>query len=243
MNIRVGAPPPERNPTLFEPSPDAPARPRPLPSTRPSSRISSRPGTGARSTCRHPARANELVHLEPPARPAIYGDLAEPLPQALRSVLHAQGIERLYSHQARAVDRARPERTSPSRPARRRGSRSPITCRSSSASFSSREANALYLFPTKALAQDQLRGLLRFADLSSTLGRALTAGTYDGDTPRIAPAQASRGASAILTNPDMLHQGSSRITRGGAASSRTFATSWWTRCTPIAASSAPTWRT
>jgi DEAD/DEAH box helicase domain-containing protein len=64
---------------------------------------------------------------------------------------------------------------------------------------------ALLLFPTKALAQDQLRSL---GALSEQLGlRALAPVTYDGDTPPEARQWARKHASVILTNPDMLHQG------------------------------------
>ncbi|HKW50190.1 MAG TPA: DEAD/DEAH box helicase, partial [Candidatus Eisenbacteria bacterium] len=68
-------------------------------------------------------------------------------------------------------------------------------------------AVALYLFPTKALAQDQLRGLTRMAEGSPALRRALVAGTYDGDTPGQTRRRFREQANAILTNPDMLHQG------------------------------------
>jgi DEAD/DEAH box helicase domain-containing protein len=153
-------------------------------------------------------RQNELVHVEHlPARPAIYGDLAEPLPQALHAMLHAQGIERLYAHQAKAVDLAR--------------SGANVAVATGTASGKSLAyhlpilerfllepgATALYLFPTKALAQDQLRGLLRFADASPALSRVLTTGTYDGDTPGESRRKLRERANAILTNPDMLHQG------------------------------------
>jgi DEAD/DEAH box helicase domain-containing protein len=206
MNVRVGAPPPG----LFETARRARARaPETLQEyealleslTSRDRRFIDGPD-GARR------RANELVHVERlPARPAVYGDLGEPLPQALRSVLHAQGIERLYSHQAQAVGLAR--------------SGANVAVATGTASGKSLAyhlpilerlilepgANALYLFPTKALAQDQLRGLMRFAETSSTLARALTTGTYDGDTPGEARRRLRERASAILTNPDMLHQG------------------------------------
>ncbi|MGE5179269.1 MAG: DEAD/DEAH box helicase [Bacteroidota bacterium] len=153
-------------------------------------------------------RRNELVHLERlPAKPAIYGDLAEPLPKALQTALAAQGIERLYAHQARAVDLAR--------------SGASVAVATGTASGKSLAyhlpilerlllepgATALYLFPTKALAQDQLRGLGRFAESSPALGRAITTGCYDGDTPGEARRKLRGRANAILTNPDMLHQG------------------------------------
>ncbi|HEU5310802.1 MAG TPA: DEAD/DEAH box helicase, partial [Candidatus Eisenbacteria bacterium] len=97
----------------------------------------------------------ELVHVERlPEREASFGDLAVPLPEALRQVLSAQEIERLYSHQARAVDLAREGRH--------------VVIATGTASGKSLAyhlpilerlllepgAVALYLFPTKALAQD-----------------------------------------------------------------------------------------
>ncbi|HEX5030314.1 MAG TPA: DEAD/DEAH box helicase, partial [Candidatus Eisenbacteria bacterium] len=153
-------------------------------------------------------RDSELVHLERlPERPAVYGDLATPLPAPLHAVLTAQGIERLYSHQAHAVDLAR--------------SGSNVVIATGTASGKSlayhlpiletllREPGsvALYLFPTKALAQDQLRGLTRLAEAAPQLRRAVIAGTYDGDTPGHTRRRFREQGNAILTNPDMLHQG------------------------------------
>ncbi|MDI6827069.1 MAG: DEAD/DEAH box helicase, partial [Armatimonadota bacterium] len=68
-------------------------------------------------------------------------------------------------------------------------------------------AKALYMFPTKALAQDQLRGLRRWAELEPSLARIMKTGTYDGDTPQTTRRKLRDEASIILTNPDMLHQG------------------------------------
>jgi len=151
---------------------------------------------------------NELVHVERlPEREARWGDLERPLPAALGEALAAQAIERLYAHQARAVDLAR--------------SGSHVVIATGTASGKSLayhlpilerlqlepDAVALYLFPTKALAQDQLRGLTRFAEASPALRQRLVAGTYDGDTPGQTRRRFREQANAILTNPDMLHQG------------------------------------
>ena len=141
------------------------------------------------------------------AREASYGDLESPLPDALRQVLEGQGISRLYSHQARAIDMARA------------GSHVVIATGTASGKSLAYHipilerllleptAVALYLFPTKALAQDQLRGLTRMAEASPALRRTLVAGTYDGDTPGQTRRRFREQANAILTNPDMLHQG------------------------------------
>ena len=63
-------------------------------------------------------------------------------------------------------------------------------------------ARALYVYPTKALAQDQARALAAFG-----LAKRVRPAIYDGDTPREARAQIRRGANLVLTNPDMLHVG------------------------------------
>jgi DEAD/DEAH box helicase domain-containing protein len=63
-------------------------------------------------------------------------------------------------------------------------------------------ARALYLYPTKALAQDQARALAAFA-----LTKRVRPAIYDGDTPRETRAQIRRNANVVLTNPDMLHVG------------------------------------
>jgi DEAD/DEAH box helicase domain-containing protein len=68
-------------------------------------------------------------------------------------------------------------------------------------------ATALYLFPTKALAQDQLKGLTRLASAHPDVLRTLTAGVYDGDTQPATRRRLRDGANVILSNPDMLHQG------------------------------------
>src|SRR5882672_8727668 len=150
----------------------------------------------------------ELVHAQSlPARPARYGELAEPLPRALAHVLDTQGITRLYSHQAQAIDLARAGKHVVVATGTASGKSLAYHVPVLERLLLEKEATALYLFPTKALAQDQLRGLLRFADTSRDLGRVLATGTYDGDTPGSARRKLRENGNAILTNPDMLHQG------------------------------------
>ena len=67
--------------------------------------------------------------------------------------------------------------------------------------------------------------------------------TFDGDTPGDARKAVRTKGDIVVTNPDMLHQASCRITPSGRSSSRTCATSSSTRCTPTAACSARTWPT
>ena len=151
---------------------------------------------------------HELAHLARiPEREAVHAELAEPLPAELRDLLAALDIRGLYVHQARAIEHAR------------EGAHVAVATGTASGKslayhlpilerlLLDRQAIALYLFPTKALAQDQLRGLDRFREASATLRPLLRAGTYDGDTPPSARRRLREEANAILTNPDMLHQG------------------------------------
>ena len=80
-------------------------------------------------------------------------------------------------------------------------SRSASSCRRSTRCAATRRARALYLYPTKALAQDQARALHALG-----VERARPA-IYDGDTPREQRSQIRRRANVVLTNPDMLHVG------------------------------------
>src|SRR6478672_9612207 len=135
-----------------------------------------------------------------PARPARYGELERPLPEALDGALSSSGIQRFYTHQAEAINRAR------------RGE--DVTVVTSTASgktlcynapviekiLERKAARALYLFPTKALAQDQL-GKLR----EGSLYRQLLPATYDGDTSPDERTLVRKAARVVLTNPDMLH--------------------------------------
>ncbi|HEY7728798.1 MAG TPA: DEAD/DEAH box helicase [Candidatus Eisenbacteria bacterium] len=151
---------------------------------------------------------SEIVHLEElPPRPARFRDLAGPLPEALQALLGAQGIERLYEHQARAIDLARAGKHVAVATGTASGKSLAYHLPILERLLLEPGAVALYIFPTKALAQDQLRGLHRFAEDSPELGRILVAGTYDGDTPGHTRRRLREKANAILTNPDMLHQG------------------------------------
>jgi DEAD/DEAH box helicase domain-containing protein len=146
-------------------------------------------------------RDGELVAT---SREREQAGLAEPLPEdlhpAVLSGLANAGVEALWAHQADALEAAR------------RGNAIVATGTASGKSLafnlpvldtlaSDPAARAFYLYPTKALAQDQARGLARLG------GRWLRHAIYDGDTPR-EERRAIRGRSnLILTNPDMLHVG------------------------------------
>jgi len=146
--------------------------------------------------------AGQIVHEEAlPAREATYADLDAALDERLREALRAQGIHRFYSHQAKAINAAR------------RGENvATVTSTASGKTWCynvpvldhllrNPRHRALYLFPTKALAQDQL-GKLDALDLPG-----IVAATFDGDTPREDRRAVKNGAAIVLTNPDMLSVG------------------------------------
>jgi DEAD/DEAH box helicase domain-containing protein len=143
-----------------------------------------------------------------PAVDARYAPFAEGVDPRLREVLAARGIDQMYSHQAEAVGHALAGRhvvvTTPTASGKTLCYNAPVL----SGILRDPSTRALYFFPTKALAQDQLAEL---HDLSSRLSRPdeLDIGvfTYDGDTPQDARRAIRGRAHVVLTNPDMIHSG------------------------------------
>ncbi|MBK8231413.1 MAG: DEAD/DEAH box helicase [Candidatus Eisenbacteria bacterium] len=131
-------------------------------------------------------------------------------------------MERLYVHQAAAIDAVRTGRNVVVVTGTASGKTMCYNLPVLEGLLEDPNARALYLFPTKALAQDQLKGLKRFLDEEETevaRGRTRTrggprpgalhfnAGVYDGDTPTALRNRLRDEANLLLTNPDMLHSG------------------------------------
>ncbi|MHB8766315.1 MAG: DEAD/DEAH box helicase [Deferrisomatales bacterium] len=135
--------------------------------------------------------------------PAAYGEWPEGAHPAVVAALGAKGIGRPYTHQARAAGLALAGKpyvaVTPTASGKTLCYNLPVV----SALLADPGARALYLFPTKALAQDQLAELHA---LGALLPRAVTAQTYDGDTPQDVRRKVRDGAQIVVTNPDMLHQ-------------------------------------
>ncbi|MEA4883389.1 MAG: DEAD/DEAH box helicase [Clostridia bacterium] len=149
---------------------------------------------------------DQIAYVETiPARPARYGVLDPPAPPALASALEGMGITTLYTHQAEAVSLARAGHDLVVVTSTASGKTMCYNIPAIESLISSSQATALYIFPTKALAQDQQRGLARFVDLEPSM--PVKSGTYDGDTPDSTRRKLREEANIILTNPDMLHQG------------------------------------
>ncbi len=152
-----------------------------------------------------PGYGGQVVHVERlKARRARYGELERPLPPALQAALRQAGAGKLYRHQAQAINAARRGQHVILATATASGKTLAYNVPVMEALLADWRTRALYLFPTKALAHDQLRGLRELGQ--GTLGDRRF-NTYDGDTPQGVRARLRRESSVILTNPDMLHLG------------------------------------
>jgi DEAD/DEAH box helicase domain-containing protein len=143
-----------------------------------------------------------------PALPPQYAPFPDGIDTVLREVLRQRGILQLYSHQAQAIEHVLAQRnvviTTPTASGKTLCYNAPIL----NTILRDPPARALYLFPTKALAQDQLAELHTMAErLGSEAGAEVGVFTYDGDTPQDARKAIRGRAHIVLTNPDMLHSG------------------------------------
>ena len=137
-----------------------------------------------------------------PGQEGRYAELPEDLPKALANALRTRGIERLYSHQAAAWHAVQKGEhvvvVTPTASGKSLCYTLPVV-----AGAMKKQAKALYLFPTKALAQDQVAELLEL-NRAGQLG--VKAFTFDGDTPGDARAAVRLHGDIVVSNPDMLHQ-------------------------------------
>ena len=155
-----------------------------------------------------PGYRDQVAHVEQiPAREAVYGELSAPLPQPLQQALAQLGITRLYRHQAAAIEHIRAGRNTAIVTSTASGKTLCYNLPVLETLLREPQAKALYLFPTKALAQDQMRGLRRLADSHPDLEGLVRCGTYDGDTPPTSRRKLRNDGNIILSNPDMLHMG------------------------------------
>jgi DEAD/DEAH box helicase domain-containing protein len=150
-----------------------------------------------------PPNEPRLVHRsELPATAARTAPLPDGLDRRLLRALRGRGIDRLWTHQAATYEAARAGRHVGVVTGTASGKSLAYGLPVLQTLLTDRHARALYLAPTKALAQDQARTLRLFG-----LGRDLRPALYDGDTDLGSRALARREANLFLTNPDMLHVG------------------------------------
>src|SRR5439155_15871003 len=143
-----------------------------------------------------------------PAIAARYAPFPEALDERLRRALASRGISQLYTHQAEAIDHARAGRhvvvITPTASGKTLCYNAPVL----NAILQDASSRSLFLFPTKALAQDQLAELQGVCEaLAAGAGDHIGVFTYDGDTPQDARRTIRARAHLVLSNPDMLHSG------------------------------------
>ncbi len=151
-------------------------------------------------------RADEVLtavrHI--PARTAQFVPMPGWVRPELVAAYRGKGIEQLFSHQGAAAELARAGKNfvvvTPTASGKTLSYNLPVV----NAILEDGDTRALYLFPTKALAQDQLSEL---HDLATRLDDCFGVFTYDGDTPSDARKAVRERGHVILTNPDMLHTG------------------------------------
>ncbi len=175
----------------------------PLGGSKPTGAVATSDFDGLIRALRRQADEGTLVHQQIiPPRPADFVDPAPPLPLPLADALRGQGIARLYRHQAEALAAARDGRnvivTTGTASGKSLAYQLPVL----ETLLRDPAARALFVFPTKALEQDQLKSL---AGLLPP-GAGITAAILDGDTP---PSRREKlkaqPPSILITNPDLLH--------------------------------------
>src|SRR4051812_10104817 len=147
-----------------------------------------------------PAEADNLVHVEHlPARDPKPLPFPDDLPEVLVSRLGLLGVEGLFDHQRAGLAALRDGRNVMLATGTASGKSLVYQIAAAESALVTPKATALFLFPTKALARDQLRAIRGFKLPQ------VRAAVYDGDTPQAERPLIRRNANLVLTNPDMVH--------------------------------------
>ena len=138
-----------------------------------------------------------------PPTPGDYSDIPDELHPLLKQALANKGLNSLYTHQREAYDRVTQGENicvvTPTASGKTMCYNLPVL----DAILKDPNSRALYLFPTKALAQDQLAEI---EDMCRAGGFSIKSFTFDGDTPNSKRRLAKQVGQVIITNPDMCHQ-------------------------------------
>ncbi|HEC93747.1 MAG TPA: DEAD/DEAH box helicase, partial [Candidatus Atribacteria bacterium] len=139
-----------------------------------------------------------------PAKPAVYEEFPEWIEDKLIRILKEKSITKLYSHQASALELIKKGKNvivvTPTASGKTLCYNLPVL----DSILKDEKNRAIYLFPTKALSQDQLTELYQ---LVMALDEGIKTYTYDGDTPSSARQAIRKQGHIVITNPDMLHLG------------------------------------
>jgi DEAD/DEAH box helicase domain-containing protein len=142
-----------------------------------------------------------------PAVEAAYAPFPDGIDPRLRSAFESRGVRQLYTHQAEAFAHVAAGRnivvTTPTASGKTLCYNLPVLDRI----LKQPSTRALYLFPTKALAQDQMAELHELVGAIGEVGDPIGVHTYDGDTPQDARRTIRTRAHVVMSNPDMVHSG------------------------------------
>jgi len=153
-----------------------------------------------------PEYSDQIAHIEHiPPRSADCGELERPLIKKLQDCLDDNALLPLYKHQAYAVNAARVGANVMVATSSASGKTLCYNVPIMEALLTEKSSRALYLFPTKALAQDQLRKMRD--QFCPDILASEDCATFDGDTPQNERFDIKKNARILITNPDMLHIG------------------------------------
>ena len=154
----------------------------------------------------HPDYAGQISHVEElPERSGAFAVPSRPLHPSLAQLLAAQDVEQLYTHQVRALETARAGEDLVVVTGTASGKTLCYNLPILESCLHDPDTRALYLFPTKALAQDQLKGQLELLSSSEEIAQLIKPGVFDGDTPTAQRRRIKAESNLVLSNPDMLH--------------------------------------
>jgi DEAD/DEAH box helicase domain-containing protein len=150
-----------------------------------------------------PSLARGVVHHEViPARQAAYADMPAWLDPRIVKGLASRGIDRLYTHQSEAIEAIHAGEDVVVVTPTASGKTLCYALPALQAIAEDPAARALFLFPTKALGQDQVA---EFGELAASADLSIITSTYDGDTPAPIRSTVRAAGQVVVTNPDMLH--------------------------------------
>lgn len=152
-----------------------------------------------------PTYANNVIHYRTiEEKQATYAEFPNVLHPSIIKALASKGIDKLYSHQREAFERAYDGESftavTPTASGKSLCYHLPVL----QSILEDESSRAIYLFPTKALAQDQLSDLHELIEASE---EKILSYTYDGDTASGIRTKVRKSGHIVLTNPDMLHSG------------------------------------
>lgn len=151
---------------------------------------------------RDPRYYDRVEHVEVlPSKAPVYGTLKKELPDCIRTYLSKKGIH-LYKHQCDTIEKVRAKKNVVITTPTASGKTLAFTIPVFETLYYDKSATALYMYPTKALSNDQLKGLKEFEHITNI---PAAPNVYDGDTPRHTRPKIRETSRIIITNPYELH--------------------------------------